>query len=576
MSKKESKVTEKFHQWPNGDKFQGRMLIDGYGRGPDFDQPLAGTFVTAYTGDTHVGTFLDGKRHGNGKLTFANGDVFEGCFYKGGVCGKGTFSVAATGTAFKGIFGRRRRAKDPPPEILTDTMLYRGLTNCAGLMPLDLTPIKRSTAEAAAAMADDVEEEGAATALLGEPLDVVYTHKEILTGNGDISFPDGRIYTGRFEEGKPTTDGGMLWIPVKAHVDDNPEEQLSDTYTGEMIGQGVPHGRGRIEYARGGHVVGSFYNGVPHGRSCHVVEASGDEYEGALQAGARTGFGKLTRSNGDVYEGMFDVGVFEGRGRYTSISERSVFEGFFHKGQREGRGRLISEMGMFDGFWKEGKRSGLGVSHSLSGERQEAWYCDDSLSGTPRIFFQQRALPGLIANRVAGATLKAFVASAPAAGATVDHVVSLNLRIVPRWLAKKRHAPTPSHDAPPICADVGADDEGRVHLRLTIRPPPPAAMARAHLEVSMEPPKHAYLAAGTQESKAPPFDMPSRVPRVRLQLFSCCVEKVVTNADHCDGAKLPSAPAVSCAASLLVTPMLEWCRPSPGPGGVGGDEVELA
>ena len=91
-----------------------------------------------------------------------------------------------------------------------------------------------------------------------------YQHAEILTGKGEITYPNGRTYSGRFENGKPviaaqkkggrgySQPAGYFFIPVKRRVDDDPDNPLVDTYSGETAGHAIPHGHGRNEHARGG------------------------------------------------------------------------------------------------------------------------------------------------------------------------------------------------------------------------------------------------------------------------------------------------------------------------------------
>ena len=580
-------VQEMGYTWPNGDKFRGRMIVDT-SVGDAANVPLAGVYRTKATGDTYNGTFLNWKRHGAGKLTFENGDVFDGTFVNGGVAGKGMYTVKESGVIFKGIFGRRPRSTEPPIENLDDTMLYRGLTtahNLATLAVKDVPSRRRPSTDGHADQADtaDISEATptpAGPALAAAPpaasaaqaphpekgrqpqqpvrFDTHFvSHREIIWGRGEICYPNGRKFNGRFENGEPLIKSGILWIPVKQRADDDPDDVLFDTYSGAFGGFGLPHGHGRLEGARGTTYTGQFYNGVPHG----VVKeelASGETYEGELLAGERDGYGKLTLPNKDVYEGTFRENKFEGRGRYYYASKGVTYDGFFLAGWREGPGRLSSTQGnIFDGFWHDDQRCGVGVSWTLSGERQEAWYLADQIFGTPRIFWHlPRALPSKIAHRVAGASLTAFYENAVLAKANVGHIVRLNLSFVPNWLAAKRRNPLPSPNPPPVKAALTCSF-GYVYLELSIREPPPSAVAKAHLSVCMEPPQSAYLTATRphptvdQSASQTPFDSPPLIPRVRLQLFA--VGSDVT-------ANL-GAMVVNTAADLKVVPLLQWYKP---------------
>ena len=134
-----SNIDELRHEFRNGDKFRGRMIVDPSGRTEP--QPLAGVYLYR-NGDVFQGTFLNSEWHGNSKYTWANGDVYDGCFVYGGVAGKGHFVSKQSNTEFLGKFGRRRTKHDkqPLPSGLEDTILYRGLSSARGLMPLPLVP----------------------------------------------------------------------------------------------------------------------------------------------------------------------------------------------------------------------------------------------------------------------------------------------------------------------------------------------------------------------------------------------------------------------------------------------------
>ena len=611
-------IEDKKKDFLNGDKFNGRMIVNG----PSGDDvPLAG--VMRYkSGRVYSGTFLEGKYHGTGKLTFANGDVYEGVFVHGSVCGKAVF-VSVTGTIFKGVFGRRRTRNDPEAPELYDTMTYRGFATTKGLKGYPVpeetgsaAPPKAPAAAPAAPAAPvapvapaegdgeaggstgqaDAAAAAAAGAGAGAAADSAerklkptpppppshdgIPHAEILSGKGEIIYPNGHRFNGKFADGAPVNDGtGSLWIPVKRREGDDPNVSLEDAYIGESTGFGIPNGHGKLTCARGDEYEGEFVDGLPHGRISARYE-SGDRYVGQMVEGQRVGHGVLSFANGDVYEGEFTGGDFDGRGSFSTARDGNVFDGYFCLGERQGRGRLcnVRTGNIFDGYWVDGLRMGLGVSHHCTGERQEAWYDHDVLKGVPRIFFTlHRSLPHggggggkggargpptprsvPLVRRVSGASLSAFCTSRETVVEHEPRPIRLTLKFVPAWLAWKRQHPEPEPPPPPVTAALSYDaKEGRIRLTVSPKPLPPAAVARTHLTVRMEPPPEAYLLPGARE-RSPPFDAPKLVPRVRLQLFAV------------RPGRFDQEAAVACAADLLVPPLLEWHVP-PGIKGRVGD-----
>ena len=601
-------VEDKKHKWSNGDMFNGRMIV-GTEQG---DIPLAGVYKWK-NGDIYNGAFLDWKRHANGKMTFANGDVYDGCWVSGNVCGKGKFKSAKTGTVYQGFFGRRRTRQDPPAPDLYDTMIYRGLTTAKGLK--ELVVIEEAPAMDPSVVAppssggggdggsgdgggvdggggDGGGGDGELKPTPPKPVedDTYIAHAGLLTGKGEIIYPNGRRWNGRFEEGRTVADGGSsgsLWIPLKRHVDDDPNDELYDTYIGALKGFGIPHGFGKLQCGRGGWYEGEFREGLPNGR-VKAEYANGDYYEGMLVDGVREGFGRLRLHGGDAYEGHFLDDEYEGRGQYKG-SDGTTFEGYFTRGNKQGRGRLISKLGnMFDGYWVDNMRCGIGVSHAPSGERQEAWYDMDVLLGVPRIFFHlNRALPGRVINKVSGASLRAFCASAAsikgppslfaaaspppsrnakkrqdgarAAEATWPRPIRLDLNMVPGWLSEKRIHPQPAPPHQPVATRI-VNEKGRVYLMLSVRKPRPPARARCHLNVRMESPDALYLPRGVKPQPLP-FDLPKLQPRVRLELFA--VTPRLAGEEE---------PPVACGVNLRVPPLLEWHLPK----GVEGAPEELS
>jgi hypothetical protein len=594
-------IEDKKKEFPNGDKFNGRMIVGG----PDGDVPLAG--VMRYkSGRVYSGTFLEGKYHGTGKLTFANGDIYEGVFVHQTVCGKAVF-VSTTGTIFKGVFGRRRTRNDPPAAELYDTMTYRGFATTKGLkgypIPDELkaggaparAPAASSTPNDAAAAAADAATDAADAAAAdaaatgdGEnggkrpplkprppppPDDDEMPHAEMLSGKGEIIYPNQHRFNGKFEMGAPVNDGtGSLWIPVRRREGDDPNVVLEDAYIGQSKGFGIPHGHGKLTCARGDEYDGEFADGLPHGRTT-VKYDNGDCYVGQMVEGQREGHGRLSFANGDVYDGQFCRGDFDGRGVLSTQADGNVFDGFFCLGERQGRGRLrnVRTGNLFDGYWVDGLRMGIGISHHATGERQEAWYDADVMKGVPRIFFTlHRSLPHARAQqtgkgaasavrRVSGASLSAFCTNAVVA--PEPRPVRLRLHFVPTWLACKRQNPEPEVSPPQVAALLRYDaSDGRVKLAVSPLPPPPSAVARTHLMVSMEPPPAAYLPPGASPSLPPPFDAPKLAPRVRLQIFAV------------RPGRFDKLQGVGCAAHVVVPPMLDWHVP-PGVKGRAGDDA---
>jgi hypothetical protein len=400
----------------NGDVFEGRTAPGAE------STPLSGT-MTHKNGDKYRGTFLDGLRHGTGALTFANGDVYEGTFVRGHLVGKGMFRDVESATTFEGKFGTRCDPRELAAHAtkmgpLDDDPFYAGLRSARGLVP-------PASVSASSPAGDAGAEEMGQTPQ--------YAHAEYLSGDGRVRFghAPGRIFEGQFARGIPMSAKGSLFLPVTFEGDDDADELLYDVYVGEMSPLSWPHGQGRLERHDGDVIVGTFWQGVAQGHM-HMRNARGDTYEGDVVDGVRHGRGTWRLANGDEYDGQFRQGLQHGRGRSVSAAEGS-FEGLYERGRRHGGGRLVTSTGVvFEGTWHCGARWGRGISYMPGGERQEAWYRNDCLHGTPRIFFNTPSrLPSLIASRTTGASLRSFCVR--------GHGLSPHLRPRPRPRPRHQH-----------------------------------------------------------------------------------------------------------------------------------------
>ena len=82
-------------KYENGDRFEGECVSW------EDNTPIQGMYRHATTGETYTGTFLDGKRHGLGKVAYKTKDTYEGTFVYGHQVGNGKVRVADDGTTFE-------------------------------------------------------------------------------------------------------------------------------------------------------------------------------------------------------------------------------------------------------------------------------------------------------------------------------------------------------------------------------------------------------------------------------------------------------------------------------------------
>lgn len=140
-----------------------------------------------------------------------------------------------------------------------------------------------------------------------------------LSGEGQVLWANGNVFTGTLVLGKAEGNGSMRW-----HNGDHYEGDWKNDHQ---------EGKGSISYANGDRYEGDFVAGYPEGHGLYLFAASGGRYEGELRQGKPEGHGVYTWKNGDRFEGNWKNGMKHGTGRYTWAGGKSQ-EGQYANDQR--------------------------------------------------------------------------------------------------------------------------------------------------------------------------------------------------------------------------------------------------
>lgn len=189
---------------------------------------------------------------GTGRVTFGNGDVFNGALVNGQREGQGEM-VWANGQRYRGDW-----AGDIPKGH--------------GVMQF----------------ANGNRYEGGFSAGMAE-------------GQGTTVFASGDRFVGLHSKGRPDGHGIYTWANGQAYQGAWTKDQ--------------PNGQGKLTFANGNRYEGQFVNGLPHGAG-QLVYASGETYEGLFAQGAPHGQGRYTWVNQDHYQGSWVNGQKHGQGRF--------------------------------------------------------------------------------------------------------------------------------------------------------------------------------------------------------------------------------------------------------------------
>jgi hypothetical protein len=148
-------------------------------------------------------------------------------------------------------------------------------------------------------------------------------------------------------------------------------------YEGSVNEQGREDGQGRINYANGDTLKGTFLDG-----DCNyaiINKKSGDLYKGHMQDHKYHGSGRLETKR---YK---QVGLFRDNrflhGRVT-WSDGSSYEGSFENGQKAGRGVYITKDKVrYEGFFRDDKLDGLAEVHYDDGTHYKGDFRDGVYHG---------------------------------------------------------------------------------------------------------------------------------------------------------------------------------------------------
>lgn len=207
-----TRLSGKFVRDPDGTTFSGQ-----------------GKMVWA-NGDVFVGTLVKGQRHGQGKIVWANGQSYDGDWVQDQPQGQARLQFA-NGNRYEG------------------------------------------------------------SVLAGLP-----------QGQGHMQYASGDTYTGQFKNGEPDGRGLYVW-------------KNTQQFNGDWQ-QGRPNGLGQLKFANGNVFDGPVVNGIPQGQG-RLQFPSGDTYAGHLVNGLPDGTGTFTWAHGDVYAGQWKAGQKQGQGRFT-------------------------------------------------------------------------------------------------------------------------------------------------------------------------------------------------------------------------------------------------------------------
>ena len=195
--------------------------------------------MTWTNGDVYEGEWKDNKEHGKGKMTWKSGNVYEGEFKDGMYDGQGKL-IDRNGNVYDGGW-KDGDIKHGWMNVCEDGFNFRGYFNQDRLKYFDDVFYPNGCHFVSVDSYDEVME--------GEGLEGSYL--DPITGYGRMTYPNDDIYTGEWKNGEYNGKGKYIW-------------KNGDVYKG-CWKNGKKHGWGKMTYLSGNVHEGKWKDGEKHG-----------------------------------------------------------------------------------------------------------------------------------------------------------------------------------------------------------------------------------------------------------------------------------------------------------------------
>ena len=272
---------------------RGRKTVKRGGAKEEKDYPGVGKYVGSIDAN---GNRQSTSQFDAGKMTYENGDVFEGFWKNDKATGLGVMKYA-NGDDYRGSWANGKRQGTGKIQY-SDGRIYNG--------------------------------------------NWIQDNKQ---GQGTMAYPDGSKYMGQWIDDKRNGPGAIQYK--------NKEE-----YHGEWVDDKRKNGHGTMIYSNDDQYQGNFVDDKRNGEGV-IVYKNGDQYEGEWVNDMRQGEGLMDYSDGRRYKGNFVEDKIQGEGGMM-YPDGSTYLGTWVDGKRQGQGVLrdANREELYRGNWDNDERNG--------------------------------------------------------------------------------------------------------------------------------------------------------------------------------------------------------------------------
>jgi len=282
-----------------------------------------GTFVWP-NGNEYVGQWDHGKRHGQGKMVFRasgplQGDEYSGTWAQDKITGTGNYSWA-NGDVFEGAFvdglkhGQGKLvcgSKSAHPHAKYEGSFASNVFTGYGIFIFGPSDSYEGQWEAGQHSGHGIRfwpngHQYSGMWKNGNP-----------NGHGTYVWEEGTVYDGDWEDGLPNGQGRKIW---------GTRECEGNMFVGDWV-KGTMHGKGVYTWRDGSRYEGEWDSNQCSGQGVMRWVATGDEYEGHWHKDLMHGKGKyIDHRSGDVYEGEYINGLRQGPATHHYLSPARTVE----------------------------------------------------------------------------------------------------------------------------------------------------------------------------------------------------------------------------------------------------------
>ena len=262
-------------------------------------------------------------KHGQGTITYANGNMYEGEFQDDNKFGQGTYTYANLG---KNVVGY-----EDQENISTNKSISSYVYDESSL---DLYTSGSTDAETESAeITEEIESDSGQGGYIVSP-DGSIVYKETQASTATSSTSNSPNFSGitNFFKGLGIGNSDQITSSNEPLVETEESEPIIVIPSNEGVAQVEDNNNfGTYDYADGDKYIGEVKDGLPHGEGTYLY-ANGDKYVGQFKDDKRHGQGTYTWSSGDKYVGGYLNDQRHGQGTFT-FADGDQYVGEFRNGE---------------------------------------------------------------------------------------------------------------------------------------------------------------------------------------------------------------------------------------------------